>query len=359
MRVLMVAPCCLSVDRDAAGPGGQVALLAEALAARGHEVTVYTSEPARLPVRTRTVRLSGASDPLDRERLTRLYAVRALLMADGYDVVHSFAGPELALAAGTDVPLLTTLWGMPVPAEQPLWNRFRGRYVGVSWAQLRRLQGLLPEAVPAGVVYPALDVEAVPYEPEKEDYLLLAGPIGPDAGTDLALAGARKTEMPLLILGPVAPGASAFFAQEVAPRIDGQLVRYLPAVGRAERRRLLARARALLLLGRRARPWLPLAAEALAMGTPVILLNRGPARELVVHAETGFVVDDFIGLVSAIDRLDTIDPLACRRRAQRCWDVSQAALAYERLYEAVHEPTAAPAPHPELAAVGAGLPSHV
>ncbi len=85
----------------------------------------------------------------------------------------------------------------------------------------------------------------------------------------------------------------------------------------------------------------------------MIVLNRGPARELVVHAETGFVVDDFIGLVSAIDRLDTIDPLACRRRAQRCWDAPQAALAYERLYETVRAPVVA-FPHPELAVLGAG-----
>lgn len=357
MRVLLVAPCRVPVTRDAPGAGGQVALLAEALAARGHEVTVCTSMPAALPVRVHTVRLPAAPGAPDIERLTRLYAVRALLMADGYDVVHSFAGPELVLAADANVPLLTTVWGVPAPAEQPLWRQVRGRYVGVSWAQMRRLQGLLPAAVPAGVVYPALDVEAVPYEPEKDDYLLLAGPIGPDAGTDLALAGARKTELPLLILGPVAPGAGAFFAQEVAPRLDGRLVRYRPVVGRAERRRLVARARALLMLSRSSRPWLPLAAEALAMGTPVILLGRGPARELVVHAETGFVVDDLIGLVSAIDRLDSIDPLACRRRAARCWDVPQAALAYERLYQALHEPTAAPTPHPELAVLGGGVPN--
>lgn len=90
----------------------------------------------------------------------------------------------------------------------------------------------------------------------------------------------------------------------------------------------------------------------MACGTPVIALDRGPAHELVVHAETGFVADDLPGLVSGIDRLDSIDRRSCRRRAERCWDIRQTAAAYEGIYTELGagRPVAL-TPHPELEAL--------
>ena len=353
MRILLVAPARVRVARDTAGPGGQVALLAEALTARGHDVTVATSEPSELAARVRRYPLPAPETDSEAGRLTRLYAVRVLADTAGYDVVHSFAGADVAaLANSSAAPVLVTLCRTPTDEERSTWQRFAGPYVASSWAQALRASEHLPHARLAGAVYPALDVDALPYEPEKDGYLLALGPVGPGRGTDIALAAARRTEVPLVLTGPVAPGAAGFFEQEIAPYVDGMLVRYLPVVSAEERRRLLARARGLLLTPRAVRPWEPCAAEALAMGTPVVALNRGAARELVVHAETGFVASDSVGLVDGIDRLDIIDPRACRRRAERCWDASQVAAAYESIYAGMLAGAAHPLPvHPELEAL--------
>ena len=354
MRILLIAPPHVHVARNAAGPGGQIALLTEGLTARGHNVTVFTSEPCEVAADIRRCSLPAAEDGGDPGRLARFYAVRALAAANGFDLVHSFAGADVAAqSAAASVPLLATLWETPDKDTRAAWHRFTGVYTTVSWAQATRIRDWLPNARLAGAVYPALPVDELPYEPEKDGYLIAPAPIGPGGGTDIALAAARKAEVPLVVIGPVAPGAAGFFEQEVASRIDGRLVRCLPAASAEERRGLLARACGLLLTARVARPWEPAAAEALAMGTPVVALDHGPARELVVHAETGFIADDLTGLVSGIDRLDTIDPRACRRRAQHCWDVAQVTAAHERVYAAMLAGGARGAfpLHPELEAL--------
>jgi glycosyltransferase involved in cell wall biosynthesis len=350
MRILLIAPPHVRVAPDAPGPAGQVALLAEGLAARGHDVTVCAAAPCEVRVPAHRIPLPAPETAGEDRRIARLYALRAVTAASAYDVAHSFAGAEVAACAvSTAAPLLVTLGTTPAGDDRGIWGRYSGAYTTVSWAHAARARTWLPRATLAGAVYPAVDVDTLPYEPDKEPYLVALGPIGPDAGTDIALAAARKAELPLVITGPVAPDAAVYFEQAIIPRLDGVLVRYLPAVGPEERRALLARARGLLLTPRAARPWYPAGAEALAMGTPVVALDRGPMRELVVHAETGFVADDLAGLVSGIDRLDAIDPRSCRRRAERCWDVAQVAAAYEAIYAAL--PAGAAAVHPELEAL--------
>ncbi len=352
MRIMLVAPAHVRVSREAAGPGGQVALLAESLTGRGHEVTVCTSEPADVAARVCHIRLPQPEGDGD-TRPARLYAVRAIAAAQHQDIMHSFAGSDLVAQASTaSVPVLVTLGSTPEPLSRPMWQSYTGAYVVSSWWQAAEARERLPHARPMGAIYPALAVDDLPYEPEKEEYLLALGPISPARGTDIALAAARRAERPLMITGPVAPGAADFFDQEILPHIDGVFVRYLPAAAPDTRTGLLARARALVLAARAVRPWEAAAAEALAMGTPVVALDRGPMRELVVHAETGFLAEDIAGLVSGIERIDTIEPRACRRRAERCWDIEQVATAYETVYEQVCSGAVVPQPvHPEFEAL--------
>jgi glycosyltransferase involved in cell wall biosynthesis len=353
VQILLIAPPHARVTRTAAGPGGQVAMLAESLTRRGHRVTVCTSEPSDVEARVRRYKLPEPEEDGRSVNGAKLYALRAIAAAPGHDVIHSFAGPEVAvLAAGeTRVPVLATLWDLPSGSDRLLWRGYEGAYTTTTWAQAMRAPDLLPHASFAGVVYPPIDVDAMPYAPEKESYLVTFGPVGPASGTDLAIAAARKAEQPLIIAGPVAPGAVAYFEHEIRPKLDGTLVRYLATASTHQRRQLLHKARALLLTARATRPWDLAAAEAMAMGTPVIALDRGGIRELVVHAETGFVADDLPGLVSGIDRLDTIEPVACRRRAERCWDIKQAASSYEAIYESLAGNAAPLVCHPELEAL--------
>ena len=72
--------------------------------------------------------------------------------------------------------------------------------------------------------------------------------------------------------------------------------------------------------------------EAMACGTPVVALARGSVPEVVVHEETGLVVDDVADLPAALLSVSDLDPAACRRRVEERFDLSVMATGYERVY---------------------------
>lgn len=350
MRILLIAPIHVRVALSDRGPGRDVALLARELIVRGHDVTIFSSQKPEGPWDYRCCHLPGKT-ALAAESLDRYYAVCALARASEFDVVHSFAGISVAARAREldSLPLLVSLPDSGGLAQRP--RGWSAPYTSVSWAQAVAFAGGLPDRGFAGVVHPPVDVEALPFEPDKADFLLALGPVGPAWGTDLAIAVARKTESPLRIVGPVAPGQESFFQREVAPKIDGNLVRYQSALDSGAREKLMADARALLLVPRREPSWSRAAAEALAMGTPVVALDHPSAHELIAHAETGFIGMDLGDLCSAVSGIDLIRPVDCRRRAERLWDAGQVAAVYERIYRRVASGEAAAAIHPEFTAL--------
>ncbi len=73
--------------------------------------------------------------------------------------------------------------------------------------------------------------------------------------------------------------------------------------------------------------------EAMACGTPVVALRGGSVPEVVVDGVTGFICDDPEELPEAIQRVDQLDPKACRRRVFDCFDVADMVEAYEAIYQ--------------------------
>ena len=99
---------------------------------------------------------------------------------------------------------------------------------------------------------------------------------------------ARRVGIPLVIAGVVHD--AAYFREQVEPYVDGRAVRFVGAVGPAERDRLLGGAAALLHLIDFEEPFGLSVVESLAAGTPVIANPRGSLPELVAHGVTGFLV---------------------------------------------------------------------
>jgi glycosyltransferase involved in cell wall biosynthesis len=75
----------------------------------------------------------------------------------------------------------------------------------------------------------------------------------------------------------------------------------------------------------------------MACGTPVIAFNRGSVPEVVDEGATGFVVEDEIGAVGAVDRLSQLSRERIRERFEERFTARRMALDYLAAYRGLIE----------------------
>jgi glycosyltransferase involved in cell wall biosynthesis len=203
------------------------------------------------------------------------------------------------------------------------------RLVSVSLNQ-QRLAPDLPWLAncPNGV-----DLDAYPFCARRGDYLLFLGRIDPTKGPHHAIAAAREAGLPLAIAAKVRePCERDFFERAVRPEL-GDGIDYVGEVGHDEKVRLLHGARALLFPIDWEEPGAVVLLEAMACGTPVVATRRGCVPEMVVDGRTGFVVGEPREMAGALERIEEIDPAACRAHVQASFSAERLLRDYEAVYE--------------------------
>ncbi|RGC69514.1 D-inositol 3-phosphate glycosyltransferase [Micromonospora sp. MW-13] len=288
---------------------------------------------------------------------------RALRSRDDIDLVHDHVEAvglaTLAAMGPAAPPVLHTLhWDL---AKHPaLYGNLDGgdrvRVNGVSASQLARAPRALREHSVGHVHLStplAVDAGRRP-RPDKGDYLIVLGRINPGKGQDLGARLAQRVGVPLVLAGPVGPyhrpedlaaaGDEArqnpdvrFFYDEVAPHVDGDLVRWVGTVAGQERDDLLAGARASLFPLRWEEPGGTAVVESLALGTPVVATARGCLPELIEHGRTGLLTTDEEELADLVLAASVLDPDECRREAATRFTPAVMAQRYVGLYERVRK----------------------
>ncbi|MEU7679147.1 glycosyltransferase [Micromonospora taraxaci] len=294
--------------------------------------------------------------------------VRELHSRDDIDLVHDHVEAvglaTLAAMGPAGPPTLHTLhWDL---AKHPaLYGSLDGgdrvRVNGVSASQLARAPLALQEHSVGHVHLStplAVDADRRP-RPEKGEHLLILGRINPGKGQDVGARLAHRVGFPLVLAGPVGPyhrpadlaaaGDEArqnpdvrFFLDEVAPHVDGDLVRWVGTVAGQERDDLLASARASLFPLRWEEPGGTAVVESLALGTPVVATSRGCLPELIEHGRTGLLTAEEEELGDLVLAGDLLDPDECRRVAAQRFTPVVMAQRYVELYERVRHLSRAP-----------------
>ena len=311
---------------------------------RGHHVTLFAaprSDPD-LPVVTLPVH---AFEPSERaladvhappmawmhEHHAYLGLMLGLGRADApaYDVVHNSSLHHLpvAMAAALSAPMVTTLHTPPVPwlESAVALSADPGSFVAVSEMTARAWSGV----VSAAVIRNGVDVAAFRPGPGGGP-AVWTGRMVPEKAPHEAMDAARLAGIDLVLAGPISD--PAYVAREVQPRL-GEGCWYAGHLRRHELAHLLGSASVAFVTPAWDEPYGPVAAEAMACGTPVAAYARGALAELVRTDVGELAPPGDVGALAAAAHLAlTRDRGAVRAYAEQHCSLSRMVDEYERLY---------------------------
>ena len=315
MRIAVVGPVAQSIPPTRSGSVETVtSLLTDGLVARGHEVTLFATGSSTTTASLHATFPLGYHDdtslwPWELCELFNLAA--AVERADDFDVIHyqaEYAPISLAFTRLSPTPVLLTLHHQPTPPEIALWSRYlEAPFVAISAAQKQLLTGLNV----VGTIHHAVDTATFVLHPEPEDYLVFLGRFTEGKGVVQAIDIARRAGVRLVL----AAAENDYYANVIAPMVDGQRVVYAGEVNLAQKVTLLGGARALLYPVQASEPFGLVMAEAMACGTPVAAFRCGAVDELVDSGITGGIFDSLDALVDGLPLVLALDRGIVRNRA--------------------------------------------
>jgi glycosyltransferase involved in cell wall biosynthesis len=232
-------------------------------------------------------------------------------------------------------PFLTTLHGrLDLPEHQPVFTTFSEvPVISISNAQRRPV----PQANWVRTIHHGLPEKLLMPRPVTPGYLAVLGRIAPEKGVDRAIRIAIRCGIPLKIAAKVDRADQEYYDELIKPLMDHPLVDYIGEIGDHEKSDFLSGAIGLLVPIDWPEPFGLVMIEAMACGTPVIAYNRGSVPEVIDEGLTGFIVEDEISAVAAVNSLSTLDREAIRKQFETRFTARRMALDYLAAYRSLTE----------------------
>lgn len=168
------------------------------------------------------------------------------------------------------------------------------------------------------------DVDDFEYSEEKEDYILFLGRLIHRKGIEIAIQAAERAGVRLLVAG-----------QHCGDNINLNRpnVEYVGYADIETRKRLLSRAKALIVPTVYIGPFEGVHVEAGLSGTPVITSAHGVFSEAVLHGTTGYRCRTMDQYVTAIKNIDAIRPIDCRTYAVGNYSMEKIKWMYDEYFD--------------------------
>jgi glycosyltransferase involved in cell wall biosynthesis len=335
LRIAEIAPPWYTVPPT--GYGGielVVSLLADGLASRGHDVTLFASGGSS----TKATLVSPLEEAPDAALLGNVWfdtyhALSTYLEVGDFDVVHDHSGvvgPVLGAMLGGKPPIVHTLHGPWTEPSRRLYSLLHERLHLVAISNAQRND--CPDLRYAGTVYNGVDLASYPFREDKGDYLVYIGRANPDKGPGRAIEVARRSGLPLaMIVKKAEPFERSYWDEMVAPLLyDG--VEVFESVSHEAKTELLGRARAMVFPIDWPEPFGLVMVEAMACGTPVVTCPAGAATEIVVDGVTGYLRESIDELAEAALNVDACSARACRTRVEENFSADAMVEGYEAIF---------------------------
>jgi len=333
LRVGVLAPISWRVPPRRYGPWEYFAsLLTEGLVARGLDVTLFATTDSITSAKLDAVcaRPYSEDSTIDPRVWEALHAAHAFERAAEFDIIHNSADYlPLTYSGLTKTPVITTIHGLSSARILPVFERYNAttHYVAISDADRNSRLNYV------ATIHHGIPMEDFAPRRAHGDYLLFFGRIHPDKGTAEAIDVALRTKRRLVIAGIVHD--ENYYKHSVAPRVDGDRIRYIGPIAPSERAELLGNAYALLHLINFEEPFGLSMIEAMACGLPVIARRRGSVPEIIKNRETGFIVSGIDEAIEVLPDVGRLDRTQIRRVAERRFSVGRMVEEYVRAYESV------------------------
>lgn len=333
LRIALVAPPFIRVPP--VGYGGTelvMADLATALAASGHEVTLFASGDSEVDgCETRWLFRTPIWPP-DPVAEWNHAAFAAIEIQDGrFDIVHSHTPALLPLVGTLPVPVVHTVHLAPEPRWVDLYrSRQALTYVCISNRQAELLSDAFVQA--PEVVHHGLDTTRYPAGAGELGDAIFLGRLDEVKAPHLALEACRSLGVPLRIAGRTHD--ESYFEDVLSPALAHGGGSLIGEVHGQAKLRALESAGVLVFPSTWEEPFGLALIEAMLCGTPIAALRRGSVAELVDEGLTGYSVEDPAELPRAIERALRLDRTAVRERARARYSIERMTSRYVSLYEA-------------------------
>lgn len=335
MKIALLSPVAWRTPPRHYGPWEQITSnITEGLVERGHEVTLFaTKDSVTKAILDGVIERGYEEDKnVDPKIAECLHIAHLMEQTSKFDIIHNnFDFLPLTYSGLITTPVVTTIHGFSSPKILQVYKKYNRSTHYVSISNSDRSS----ELDYAATVYNGIDKTLFTLNENPDSYLLYFGRIHHDKGTWEAIQIAKKAKMKLIISGIIQD--QGYYNEKVAPYLNDDDIIYAGSSGPEQRDQLLGQAFALLHPINFSEPFGLSVAESMFCGTPVIAFNKGSMPELIVHGETGFLVNSIEDAVDCISRIKTINRSFCRTWAEKNFSKEKMVEDYIAVYKRILE----------------------